>query len=144
MSGTHHILAPHIMMPATALHRFTSLKIFLCSGRVYKLTMFLDAVDSDTTNQKSTLTRTKPSVLTRTKLLFHTAWVTLLPRLYNSPQALLTPLSRHSHAVMTPLTSVPRPSHAAVTRLPHCQQCRCSRAVLTPLSLSNDAPLTQW
>ena len=59
MSGTCHILASR--MSATALHRLTSRKISFCFTRVYKLTMFLVSVDSETTNPKSTSTRTKPS-----------------------------------------------------------------------------------
>ena len=41
--------------------------ISFCFTRVYKLTMFLVSVDSETTNPKSTSTRTKPSASTRTK-----------------------------------------------------------------------------
>ena len=119
MSGTCHILASS--MSATALHKFSggshSSKFSFCFRRVYKLTMFLNSVNSDTTNQESTLTRTKQSTSTRilTKCQFCAA-VTPLPRSDFAPQAMLTPLSRSSYVTVTPLTQW-RPFHAPPTQL---------------------------
>ena len=103
-------------MSATALHRFTSLKanFSFCFRRVYKLTMFLVSVDSDTINQIGTLTRTKQSVSTRTKSQFHAA-VTPLPR---SDDAAPTPLPCSCDA---PPTQHSDSDDAALLHLP----CSC-------------------
>ena len=137
MSGTVHILASS--MSGTAVHRSTSVKakISFCFRRVYKLTMLLNTVDSDTTNQKRISTRTKPSVSTRTPRQFH-ATVTPLPHSDDASHAVLTLVPRSSHAAMTPLTPVPFPSHAAVTRL-----TRRIAAAMTQLPRRADAPITQ-
>ena len=155
MSGTCHILASR--MAATALHWFMTTssraKISFCFTRVYMLTMFLVSVDSDTTNPKSTLTRTKPSASTRTKpsastrtkYCFHAA-VRPLPCSAHAP---LTQQWRRSRAVLTPLLRSNddahalrwRPCHAAMTQLqrsadaPFTQHWRRSRAMLTQLTL---------
>ena len=81
---------------------------------------------------KRYLDKTKPSASTRTKRQFQAA-VTPLPRGDDAPHAVLTPLPRPDDN----LTPVPRPSHAAVTRLP-----RHIAVAMTLLPRSADAPPT--
>ena len=93
--------------------------------------MFLDTVY---TNKKKHFDKDKTQCVDKDK----DSHKVPIPRRCDALHAVLTSLSRHSHATSTPLTPIPRPSHAAVTRLP-----RHVAAAITQLPLSADAPLTQ-
>ena len=155
LSGTRQILASQIS--ATALHRFTSQNSF-CFRRVYKLTMSLDTVDSDTQPKKvprqgrqgqsaDSTSRWCPSHLAMTSTHRADAPLMPLPRCDDTPDArpTLRTFPRHCDVLPTPRSgrdgAAPapcwRPSHAAMTPLP--RPTHAAVTPLTPIPRSDDA-----